>query len=376
MDQNLWHLVHTLRRELEQNQTLEGHLCCMTSSAALSLLLSRMGYSPQILEGRIVVDRPAALDPDEPTESDTSIAHHWVEVDGWWLDLTADQFNPYVSSEPYPPVRIIPAGSDPRYTAWRPANPEAMLEIQAEDPGIRKSLRTMDRFVSSHLSPEVWDWLGRLITDTPGNFYRRPFRWRDDWPSARALVIGEQPKTEWKKTDVTLSPPEALNEWRSFEPHSLVGDRVESVLFEEIGYPALMTNVVLYAGSLEKLPKTERSLERQVGLDSLLKLIRLTSPVCIFLHGSKALGTAARHFRAPDGTRLALSIHTPLTEQEKEPVFATFPGVPHPVRLLTYWHLSGGRRKSPDEVASAMKQIGRLMRTEITSRDEPSHSRT
>lgn len=128
----LHNLAMDVRRQLSEHNSSANPLCCIISSATLAAVLRKIGHGPRIIDGRVRIDKPMRLEPEEPEEPVESVAHQWVEVDGFWIDLTADQFNGYVDP-PYEAVRVFPARSDPRYAAVGEADPDSVMEIERED---------------------------------------------------------------------------------------------------------------------------------------------------------------------------------------------------------------------------------------------------
>jgi len=118
-------LALQVRREAERRRIGRWHLCCMTCSVALAAVLEHHGYAPRIVQGSVLIDRPSR-------QFGETILHHWVEVSGFDLDVTADQFNGHVA-EPLDPVRVMPVGSDPRYMGRADADSKLMSEIRRDD---------------------------------------------------------------------------------------------------------------------------------------------------------------------------------------------------------------------------------------------------
>lgn len=126
LPRGLFDLAVMARQEAEGYQKWDDHLCCMTCSVALAAGLEQCGYRPRVVIGRVNLDRRHPAFGYE-------IVHHWVEVDGLWLDMTADQFHNYLE-RPTESIRVIPAGSDDRYTLEGDADPDMIEEMRRDEP--------------------------------------------------------------------------------------------------------------------------------------------------------------------------------------------------------------------------------------------------
>lgn len=117
-------LLNTAERVRELLEQTAGngfpHWHCQEASVALAWALERLGHQPTVLNGDFRLDRELILQADESDEGVLEAAHWWVEVDGFWIDLTADQFSPYVD-EWLPPVLLVQAGAPGRYQPLGPA---------------------------------------------------------------------------------------------------------------------------------------------------------------------------------------------------------------------------------------------------------------
>jgi len=83
---------------------------CMVSSSYLHERLEDAGQSPKVFSGWLRCDLPSpALDPLLAAGGHVDAAHYWVVLDGWIVDITADQFNPRITRDaPFPPVIVQP----------------------------------------------------------------------------------------------------------------------------------------------------------------------------------------------------------------------------------------------------------------------------
>ncbi|HWI50618.1 MAG TPA: hypothetical protein VNT01_00575 [Symbiobacteriaceae bacterium] len=127
-------ILDTAERVREALERLRGEEAfpkwhCQEASVALALALKRRGYQAIVLEGSFQLDRPLGLEASEPNEVVDEAAHWWVDVDGLWVDITADQFAEYVTDQ-LPGVYLLPAGAAGKYA---PHGPAETAEYETDD---------------------------------------------------------------------------------------------------------------------------------------------------------------------------------------------------------------------------------------------------
>lgn len=106
------------RREVEQiaeavRAELGSHpedvrAMCFDATKALGSALKAAGFKPTRVQGTFSIDEPdPEVTPDEAFESGEAYTpiHHWIELDGVIVDVTASQFNDEIE-DPMPDVVI------------------------------------------------------------------------------------------------------------------------------------------------------------------------------------------------------------------------------------------------------------------------------
>lgn len=94
---------------------------CFEATQALGAALKKAGFRPVRVRGTFLIDDPnPEFTPEEAFESGEAWTpiHHWIEVDGWIVDVTAVQFNEEIE-EPMPEVVVGRARDLKRYRALK-----------------------------------------------------------------------------------------------------------------------------------------------------------------------------------------------------------------------------------------------------------------
>lgn len=108
-------VAYAVRKAMERAGAEFPRLRCMEGAAVLERALWAAGLEPVACGGQFLLDAPAPLDPDDPAAGyDRKHGHVWVEVGIWVVDITADQFNPYLKRS-MPPVYIGERGDRYQY---------------------------------------------------------------------------------------------------------------------------------------------------------------------------------------------------------------------------------------------------------------------
>jgi len=93
---NYERLVQTanlVRERLDEHESSSAG-CCLEASMSLCIELASKRLEPKLLEGYVFVDG-------------YSYNHYWVFCLGFYIDITADQFNCYVKNKEYFPKVLI-----------------------------------------------------------------------------------------------------------------------------------------------------------------------------------------------------------------------------------------------------------------------------
>lgn len=111
MDFNkVYEIAKMVRDEiLCEGDTDSTHGLCAYCSKELRTALAFHFIEAKIVKGTFAIDSPDPEYYPEEMEGCEEIyfpTHYWVEVDGYIVDITADQFNDEIDDEPMPEVVI------------------------------------------------------------------------------------------------------------------------------------------------------------------------------------------------------------------------------------------------------------------------------
>lgn len=112
MDETIYNLALKVRKVFEDYFTTDKSLLglCLDASIHLKWLLARNGIKSTIVHGTFKNDDIATPE----------FNHYWIKVNGYILDITATQFNPFLSTKVHPYPSVYFAKSDERYVEIDP----------------------------------------------------------------------------------------------------------------------------------------------------------------------------------------------------------------------------------------------------------------
>jgi hypothetical protein len=105
--EKIYRIAKKIREDMENE--FEGDLTgtCAYSSNYLQIALKEEGIDSIIIEGTFDIDNPDCSELDDEDINNECIyhpPHYWVEVEGYILDITADQFNDELHKETMPDI--------------------------------------------------------------------------------------------------------------------------------------------------------------------------------------------------------------------------------------------------------------------------------
>ena len=93
--------------ELRQRIGCVHGLCCC-ASVVLAAMLRKKKLKPKILKGTFQTDLPTEGDYSGEHENGGKSLHYWVQVSGFLVDITADQFNAELEGDDQPEIVVFP----------------------------------------------------------------------------------------------------------------------------------------------------------------------------------------------------------------------------------------------------------------------------
>ena len=100
--------------ELRQRIGCVHGLCCC-ASVVLAAMLRKKKLKPKILKGTFQTDLPTEGDYSGEHENGGKSLHYWVQVSGFLVDITADQFNAELEGDDQPEIVVFPRSE----ASWR-----------------------------------------------------------------------------------------------------------------------------------------------------------------------------------------------------------------------------------------------------------------